>query len=143
MFSARSFCGDGHASMLASLHVVSLKEWEKWLAHDPYKGLSLPKVGEKVFQGRCTACHKTTAERFTGPGLGGIFNTKRKLEGGGEVLADENYLRESILNPSLKISLGYKNQVMTPWAGLLTEEELTGLIEYIKTLKTKGGENGE
>ena len=128
------FCGDKHSSMVAFLHVVPLKEWEKWLAHDPYKGLSLPEVGKKAFQGRCTACHKTTTEKFIGPGLAGIFNTQRKLKDGKEVLADENYLRESILNPGAKISFGYENQ-MTPFAGILTEEELTGLVEYIKTLK--------
>ena len=128
------FCGTGHSSMGAKLNVVPLEEWENWLKTDPYKGLSLAEVGEKVFQGRCTACHKPTTEKMIGPGLAGIYNTQRDLEEGPSVLADENYLRESILNPSVKISKGYPNQ-MTPFAGLLSEEELTGLIEYIKSLK--------
>ena len=128
------FCGTGHSIMTAKLKVVSESEWENWLKNDPYKGLSLVDIGKKVFQGRCTACHKTSKEKFIGPGLSGLYNTERKLEAGLTVLADENYLRESILNPSAKISEGYPNQ-MTPFAGLLSEEELSGLIEYIKSLK--------
>ena len=128
------FCGLGHASMLAKVHVMPLPEWENWLSNDPYKGLSLPQIGEKAFQGRCTACHKTSKEKLIGPGLAGIFNTKRQMENGKFLLADENYLRESILNPSSEIVKGFSNQ-MTPFAGLLSEEELSGLIEYIKTLK--------
>ena len=127
------FCGTGHSVMGAKLNVMDLDAWESWLEADPYKGLSLSQVGEKVFQGRCTACHKAEKEKLIGPGLAGIYKTQRALEGGLVVLADENYLRESILNPSAKISQGYANQ-MTPFAGLLSEEELSGLIEYIKLL---------
>ena len=128
------FCGTGHSAMGAKLHVLPVEEWENWLKTDPYKGLSLSDVGQKVFQGRCVACHRPTREKLIGPGLAGIYNTQREFEKAPSVLADENYLRESILNPSLKISKGYPNQ-MTPFAGLLSEEELTGLIEYIKSLK--------
>ena len=128
------FCGTGHSSMGAQLNVLSLADWESWLKADPYKGLSLVEIGQKAFQGRCTACHKPTREKLIGPGLAGLYNTKRALEDGQVVLADENYLRESILNPGAKISKGYLNQ-MTPFAGLLSEEELSGLIEYIKSLK--------
>ena len=128
------FCGSGHSSMGAKLNVVSVTEWENWLKSDPYKGLSLVEIGQKAFQGRCTACHKVTQERLIGPGLGGLYNTKRALEDGSIVLADENYLRESILNPGAQLVKGYPNQ-MTPFAGLLSEEELAGLIEYIKSLR--------
>ena len=128
------FCGTGHSNMLARMHVVSLKEWESWLAHDPYKGLSLAEIGKKAFQGRCTACHKTTKEKHIGPGLAGLMGAKREFTDGKSLIVDENYLRESILNPSEKIVAGFTNQ-MTPFAGTLSEEELTGLIEYIKTLK--------
>ncbi|MDE0091867.1 MAG: cytochrome c oxidase subunit II [Oligoflexia bacterium] len=128
------FCGSGHASMGARLNVLPLADWENWLKIDPYKGLSLVEIGQKAFQGRCTVCHKPSQENLIGPGLAALYNTERSLENGSVVLADENYLRESILNPSAKIVKGYPNQ-MTPFAGLLSEEELSGLIEYIKSLK--------
>ena len=128
------FCGTGHSNMLARVNVVPLKEWEEWLAHDPYKGLNLAEIGKKVFQGRCTVCHTTTREKLIGPGLAGLMGAKRNFSNGKPLTADENYLRESILNPSAKITAGFQNQ-MTPFAGTLSEEELTGLIEYIKTLR--------
>ena len=128
------FCGTGHSDMLAKVHVVDLKEWEKWLSTDPYKGLTLSQIGEKIFQGRCTVCHKTTSEKLIGPGLAGIYGKDRQLTNGRTVKADSNYLRESILNPGAKIVKDYTNQ-MTPFSGILSEEEVSGLIEYMKTLK--------
>ena len=128
------FCGTGHSVMLAKVNVVSLEEWEAWLENDPYKGLSLSEIGEKAFQGRCIVCHKTTKEKLIGPGLAGIYGSKREFSNAAPLTADENYLRESILNPADKIVMGFTN-AMTPFAGALTEEELSGLIEYMKELK--------
>ena len=130
------FCGAGHSSMLASVHVMSIEEWEHWLATDPYKGMSLSQIGESVFQKSCTACHTSTTEKRIGPGLAGLFGAKREFKKGGSFTADESYIRESILNPATRVVKGYAN-MMTPFAGLLKEEEITGLIEYIKTLKIK------
>ena len=127
-------CGAGHSNMGAKVHVISLENWEEWLKTDPYKGLSMREIGQKTFQGRCTACHNITKEKRIGPGLFGLYNTMRALKNKKSVQADENYIRESILNPGAKIVQGYTNQ-MTPFAGLLSEEELSGLIEYIKSLK--------
>lgn len=132
-------CGVGHSSMLSSVHVIGLEEWEKWLATNPYKGLSLSQIGEKVFQKSCTACHTTTQQKRIGPGLAGLFGSKREFEKGKNLTADKSYIRESILNPSARIVKGYGN-LMTPFAGLLQEEEMTGLIEYIKSLKVSSSE---
>ena len=128
------YCGTAHYNMLAKIHVMKRKDFEDWLATDPYKGLSMAEVGQKVFQGRCTACHQINTQTMIGPGLGKIFGSIREFKEGQSQVADENYIRESILNPSLKIVKGFPDQ-MTPFAGLLQEEELTGLIEYIKSLK--------
>ena len=128
------FCGTGHSAMLAKVEVVDLKEWEKWLSDNPYKGMSMAKIGQKVFQQRCLACHTASTEKRIGPGFQGLFGAKREFEKGDSLTVDENYIRESILNPSARLVKGFGN-LMTPFAGLLTEEEMTGLIEYIKTLK--------
>ena len=130
------FCGAGHSSMLATVHVMDLEKWENWLMKDPYKGMSVSQIGQSVFQKSCTACHTTTQEKRIGPGLMGLFGSKREFEKGGSLIVDENYIRESILNPSARIVKEYGN-MMTPFAGLLQEEEMTGLIEYIKSLKVE------
>ena len=127
------YCGTGHYSMSSKIHVMELEDWEKWLETDPYEGLSVVQIGEKLFQGRCTACHQTGNQKMIGPGLGGIFGSLREFEEGESTKVDENYIRESILNPSVKIVKGFSDQ-MTPFAGLLQEEELAALVEYIKSL---------
>ena len=127
-------CGAGHSSMLAKVHVMGLEEWEQWLAKNPYKGMNISQIGKSVFEKSCTVCHTTTMEKRIGPGLAGLFGKNREFKKEKALMVDENYIRESILNPSVRIVKGYGN-LMTPFAGLLTEEEMTGLVEYIKSLK--------
>ena len=127
------YCGTGHYSMLSKIHVMSLEDWEKWISTDPYEGLSMVEIGQKVFRGRCTACHQTTTQKMIGPGLAGVFGSLRHFEEHESIKADENYIRESILNPSVRVVKDFPDQ-MTPFAGLLQEEEMTGLVEYIKSL---------
>lgn len=128
------YCGDQHSGMLAKVHVVSRERYEDWLANDPYKGLSLTDVGQKVYTTRCAVCHNTTNEKKVGPGWGGIFGKNEDLEGGKTVLVDENYIRESILDPNAKIVKGFP-PAMPSFAGQLNEQELMGVIDYIKSLK--------
>lgn len=130
------YCGDAHSSMLAKVRVVSKEEYEEWLKKgDPYEGMSLAEVGQKIYSQRCIACHNTSGQKKVGPGFKGIWQAKRDLVGGGVAVADENYIRESIYNPKAKVVAGYENAVMTAFAGQLDEREVTGIIEFLKTLK--------
>ncbi len=128
------YCGQGHSAMLAKIHALPKDKFDEWLQNDPYKGLTPVQVGEAVFKARCTACHNATAEKKVGPGLQGVFGHQVDLEGGDKVTADENYIRESILYPAAKIVKGFPN-AMTPFLGQLGEQELSGVIEYIKSLQ--------
>ncbi len=128
------YCGDGHSAMLAKLHVLPKDKFEEWLQNDPYKGLSLADIGNKVFMQKCTACHNPTHEKKVGPGLADIFGKTHEFENAASTTVDENYVRESILNPSAKIVKGFPN-AMTPFQGQIAEQELTGVIEYLKSLK--------
>ncbi len=69
-----------------------------------------------------------------GPSFKGRFGTQVQLQDGEAVLADENYMRESILNPQTKIAAGYQ-PVMPTYQGLLKDREIDALIEYIKSLQ--------
>ncbi len=129
------YCGDQHSGMHATVHVVTREKYEDWLSNDPYKGLPPLEIGRKVFGSRCIACHMMTEEKKIGPGFKGIFGTQASLEGGGSATVDENYIRESILNPNAKIVLGFPKGVMPTFAGQLNEQELMGAIELIKSLK--------
>lgn len=129
------YCGDKHSAMLAHLKVVSREEFDEWLGNDPYKGLSMEQVGQKVFATRCAVCHNTSDQRLVGPGFKGLWGREETIEGGGHVKVDENYIRESIMDPNAKIVAGYPKGQMPTFAGQLSEQEIMGIIEYVKTLK--------
>lgn len=128
------YCGTGHSAMLAKLHVLPLEEFENWLKNDPYKGLSLVEVGEKVFAGKCVACHNNTTEKKVGPGFAKLFGKSQTFEKASSLTVDENYIRESVLNPNAKVVKGFPKGVMPSFQGQLAEQEILGLIEYIKSL---------
>lgn len=129
------YCGDKHSGMLAKIHVVPREKFEEWIQSEPYKGLSSVEIGAKVYGARCVACHTLTDKKNVGPGFKGLFGREEAIEGGTKVLVDENYVRESILNPNAKIVAGFPHGVMPTFAGQLSEEELMGIVDYLKTLK--------
>jgi cytochrome c oxidase subunit II len=86
------------------------------------------------------ACHVEGA-RIPAPLLTNVFGHQVTLQGGGTVVADEAYLRESIVNPQAKIVAGFQ-PLMPTFQGLVTEEQLLQLIAYIKSLSTPGGKPG-
>jgi len=129
------YCGDQHSGMLATAKVVSREEFDEWLGNDPYKGLAMDEIGQKIYATRCAVCHQTSDQRLVGPGFKGLFGKEHMMESGEMVVADENYIRESILNPNAKIVKGYPKGQMPTFAGQLDEQEIMGIIEYIKTLK--------
>ncbi|RMD74547.1 MAG: cytochrome c, partial [Chloroflexi bacterium] len=84
----------------------------------------------------CAGCH-AMAGGGVGPSLQGLYGATEKLADGATVVADENYLRESILNPNAKIVAGYA-AVMPSYQGQISEDQLNQLIAYIKSLADTG-----
>lgn len=128
------YCGDQHSAMLAKVEVLPQAQFDKWLQDNPYKGLTLAQVGQVAFAAKCTVCHNASAEKKVGPGLLGLIGREREFESGEKLVADENYVRESILNPLAKIVKGYPGAMPT-FLGQLSEDEISGIIEYLKSLK--------
>jgi cytochrome c oxidase subunit 2 len=85
----------------------------------------------------CRACHQV-GNAVLAPSLEGIYGTKQPLTGGSSVSVDDNYIRESILNPTAKVVAGF-NPVMPPYMGLIKEEEIQQVIQYIKSTSSKTG----
>jgi cytochrome c oxidase subunit 2 len=95
--------------------------------------------GEKLFQSLgCASCHKLDAQG-RGPVLTGVFGKPQKLDNGQEVLADEAYIRESILDPQNKRVLGFGTVLMPSFRGQVTEEQILTLIAYIRALGAPPG----
>ena len=129
------YCGDAHSDMLGNLIVLSKKDYEKWLDNGgpSTAGMSLTDLGQRVYQTQCSACHSIDNSPETGPTVKGLYG-KLTQTSAGAVKADENYLRESIVDPMAKIVTGYPAGMIT-FAGILKDREIDGVIEYIKTLK--------
>lgn len=128
------YCGDNHSGMKAKVHVVSLERYEEWLSTEAYKGLAGVDIGKKVYESRCVACHSLDKQGPIAPTWKGLFGRHEQIQGGGEIVVDENYIRESIMNPNAKVVAGF-NPVMPSFAGQLSEEEIMGVIDFIKTVK--------
>jgi cytochrome c oxidase subunit 2 len=129
------YCGTKHSGMIGWVYVMEPQDYQTWLSGGATTG-SLAENGQKLFQElACANCHKDDG---TGrcPKLVGLFGTSVPLTGGGSVKADEAYIRESILNPSAKVVSGYQ-PVMPTFQGLVTEENVLQLIEYVKSIGPK------
>jgi cytochrome c oxidase subunit 2 len=124
------YCGTQHSGMIGSIVVLEPAQYEAWTNGGSTGPLSA--TGEKVFSELgCVTCHRSDGQG-RGPNLQGLFGQQVRLEGGRTVLADENYIRESILDPGAKIVNGYK-PVMPTFQGLVSEEQLNALIAYVKS----------
>lgn len=90
-------------------------------------------AGAKLYASQgCIACHSVDGTKVIGPSFKGLFGHEVELADGTKVVADEAYLRESIANPTAKLVQGF-----APLMPLLPLEadQITALVEYIKTLQ--------
>ncbi|HKR66850.1 MAG TPA: cytochrome c oxidase subunit II [Thermoanaerobaculia bacterium] len=125
------YCGTLHSGMVGWVDVMEPTEYQRWLAGGS-EG-SLASQGEKLFQKyACNTCHLDTATG-RGPVLAGLVGKTQPLADGTSVVADDNYLRESILNPTAKVAAGFQ-PIMPAFQGQVSEEDLIRLIAYIKSL---------
>jgi cytochrome c oxidase subunit 2 len=126
------YCGTNHSRMGGWVYVMAPRDYEAWLSGGASGG-SLAENGQKLFDElACGNCHKPDGSGRC-PSLTGVFGKTVQLAGGGTVKADEGYIRESILQPQAKIVAGY-GPIMPTFQGLVTEEGVLQLIEYIKSL---------
>jgi cytochrome c oxidase subunit 2 len=133
------YCGTNHSGMIGWVYAMTPQEYQRWLAGSPSG--SLVQDGAKLFEDlACNNCHKPDGSG-RGPSLVGVFGSTVKLAGGGTVRADEAYIRESILNPAAKVVEGYQPDMPT-FQGLITEENVVQLIEYVKSLGVRPGSPG-
>jgi cytochrome c oxidase subunit 2 len=127
------YCGTEHSGMVGWVTVMEPKEYENWLAGGGATGTMAEQGGRLFSQLGCSSCHLFTAGGRC-PNLMNVFGNKQQLSDGSTVIADEAYIRESILNPNAKIVYGYKPDIMPTFQGEVNEEQLLQLIAYIKSL---------
>jgi cytochrome c oxidase subunit 2 len=126
------YCGTRHSGMIGEIVVMEPSEYQTWLSGGAPEG-SLASTGGKLFADlACNTCHRPDAQG-RGPVLEGLFGKTVQLQNGESVSVDEAYVRESILTPSAKITAGFQ-PIMPTFQGLVTEEQLLALVEYVKSL---------
>ncbi len=129
------YCGTDHSRMRGWVTVMDPISYSNWLVSGTTSG-SMVEMGEKLFsQYGCVTCHLMDNQGRC-PSLRNVFGHPVQLDDGRTVLADEAYVRESILNPNAKIVKGYKRDIMPVFQGQISEEGLLQLIVYLKSLST-------
>lgn len=127
------YCGLNHSGMGGWIYVMKQDEFDNWLSGN-VSGQTPVEQGKDLFENKlgCASCHAGGPQQ-RGAKLEGIFNHEVKLVGGQTVVADEQYLRNSILNPASQVVEGFQ-PIMPTFKGQVTEEQLNSLIAYIKSL---------
>lgn len=148
------FCGTGHSEMRGRVVVLSPEDYQAFLEGtreprrpgidrasdlvddaDLREGPNLVDVGETVAaQQGCLRCHTTDGSPHIGPSFAGLFGRPVVLTNGRELIADEAYITESIMDPMEHIHQGFQ-PVMPSYKGLLEPGEVAGLVELIKSLR--------
>jgi cytochrome c oxidase subunit 2 len=135
------YCGTKHSGMIGEVLAMEEQDYVAWLAGGRSTG-SAVETGERLFADlSCNTCHKPDSTG-RGPSLIGLFGTTVELSSGQTAVADENYLRESIMNSQARTVRGYQS-IMPPYQGMVSEENLLQLIAYIKTLKPVASSGGQ
>jgi len=135
------YCGLNHSGMIGWIYVMEQRDFDNWLSGS-VSGQTPVEMGKDLFTNKlgCASCHAGgPAQR--GAKLEGIYNHDVKLVGGTTVKADEQYLRNSILNPSSQVVEGFQ-PIMPTFKGQVTEEQLNALIAYIKSLTPNAAATG-
>ncbi len=131
------YCGQGHSSMSKVVVVHEPGGYERYLADKGalQNSLSGPELGKQLYSSKgCIGCHSLDGGAMAGPTWKGMFGHDVELTDGSKVMVDETYLRSSILAPAKQVVKGFAPS-MPSFEGQLSEKEITGLIEYMKSLK--------
>jgi cytochrome c oxidase subunit II len=133
------YCGTNHSEMGGWVDVMEPSQYQAWLSGGS-NSESPEQAGQRLFTSlACVSCHGDLSGSGPGPrapSLRGVYGSMVKLSDGRTVLADDAYLRESVLDPGAKIVAGYDN-IMPTFQGVVSEDQLLQLFAYIKSLGTQ------
>ena len=132
------YCGTRHSGMIGTVYVMEQADYQAWLSGGGgLTGGTMLQQGEALFtQLACVTCHLPDGTG-RGPSLVGVFGSTVTLDNGSTVTADESYLRESILTSQAKTVKGFEH-IMPTFQGLINEDGVAALIEYIKSMQAGG-----
>jgi cytochrome c oxidase subunit 2 len=125
------YCGSEHSGMLGKVVVMPPADYARWLSQDSAE----PGIAQRGFElfrrFGCSGCH-TAGSTVHAPSLDGLLGRTVHLQDGRSLVADENYVRDSMLLPKKDIVAGFE-PVMPSFAGQLDEEQIDAIIAYIRS----------
>ena len=132
------YCGTGHSLMRANLIVMAQGDYQNWQQAQRQKlqagTRSASDRGQALFESSgCLGCHSIDGSAKVGPTLKGLFGASVELTDGKTVKADEEYLRESIVEPNAKVVKGFQ-PIMPSFKASLKDDDLSAVVAYLKTL---------
>jgi cytochrome c oxidase subunit 2 len=131
------YCGTQHSEMGGKVVAMDPKDYAEWLSNggQSVAPMSMEQAGAKVYaRVHCDNCHGAE-DTLHAPSLYGIYGKRRVFADGTSLIADDEYIRDSIVRPYDHITAGY-GQTMPVYQGQLTEEDLLNLVAYIKVIGT-------
>lgn len=126
------YCGTDHSRMTGRIVVMKQTDFEQWLAHQDVNG-TMAAEGARLFrQFGCSGCHGA-GTTMRAPPLEGLYGKAVPLSDGTIEVADDRYIRDSILKPRARVAAGYQ-PLMPSYEGKISEDELIQIVAYIKSL---------
>jgi cytochrome c oxidase subunit 2 len=126
------YCGTDHSRMTGRIVVMEPAGFERWLASQDVTGTLAAEGGELFRAFGCGGCHGA-GSTVRAPDLAGLYGQSVPLSDGTIEVADERFIRDSILKPRGKIAAGYQ-PLMPSYEGKISEDEIVQLTAYIKSL---------
>jgi cytochrome c oxidase subunit 2 len=137
-------CGTNHAYMLSDVEVVDAGGFDAFIAANDISNWTAEQRGEKWSKEyACSACHSidgTVGPPYVGPTWKDLYGNTRKFADGTSAVADEEYIRHSVMKPGDQVVEGYPNAMPTNLAERVSYEQIDDLIAYIKSLDSDGNQ---
>jgi cytochrome c oxidase subunit 2 len=129
-------CGGAHAAMESPVVVVSKADFDAWVSKESASTVQDPVGrGQKLAESQCKACHSFDGTGGVGPTWKGLAGSKVDLADGSSATADDEFLKESIVLPAAKIVKGFQNIMPATYKSSLSDQQVSDLIAFIKSLK--------
>lgn len=131
------YCGLRHSYMEAKAKVVPEAEYLAWLKALPEKSIE-PEGLVILKKNACTGCHSIDGSKIVSTSFKGLYGKSEKIITDGKersITVDDQYLKTSVYDPDKDLVVGYQKGIMKTYKGIVTEDEMTKIIDYLKSIK--------
>lgn len=133
------YCGTSHSRMLGQVHIKTQEEYNEWVKTGGVNIIDMKpeEYGKFLYEGKggCFVCHSIDGKPKAGPTFKGIWGHEAELASGGSVMVDEEYVRESLRNPTAKVVKGFNPTMPVFGPNKLTDDEIEAIIAFLKTVQ--------